>query len=272
MQRAGLGRPAGRGAESPGPCGSCSPIPESSRALWLQARGDPGPGDPHKHAKALRLAPGRWSRVRHRGPLVPASVTTSTVGSLHWFSPRKRGADSACIPVLCLLSTPRLSLMCVHGVGGRLQTEPLSDGARACAHPEDRSSHLHRWGRELSSCSAGLVRRSPLICQHTSGVTAPSRWRPPEAALAPAACTELPGPLGVGSGAVSLGRVGTQPLIWCLPASCPPGLARPSEVEEGDSCWCCPTDRAWKEVFHPQEEEEVTSPEAMCREGAPEIL
>lgn len=195
--------------------GRVAPAPLSlslQRALWLQARGDPGPGDPHKHAKAMRLAPGRWSPVRHGGPLVPASVTTSTVGSLHWFSPRKRGADSACIPVLCLLSTPRLSLMGVHGVGGRLQTEPLSDGARACAHPEDGSSHLHRWGCELSPCSTGLVRRSLLIHQHTSGVTAPSRWRTPEAALAPAACTELPGPLGVGSEAVSLGRVGTRPL------------------------------------------------------------
>lgn len=227
MQRAGLGRPAGRGAESPGPCGSCSPSLSLQGALWLQARGDPGPGDPHKHAKAMRLAPGRWSRVRHRGPLVPASVTTSTVGPPHWSSPWKSGADSACTPVLCPLSTPRLSLRGVHRAGGGFQTEPLCDGARARAHPEDRSSHLHRGGRELSFCSAGLVRRSPLIHQHT-----PSGWRPPEAALAPAACTELPRPLRVGSGAVSLGRVGTRPLSWCLPASCPhSSSARPGQAQ-----------------------------------------
>ena len=33
-----------------------------------------------------------------------------------------------------------------------------------------------------------------------------------------------------------------------------------------------PTDRAWKEVLNSQEEEKVTPPKAMCREGAPEIL
>ena len=49
-------------------------------------------------------------------------------------------------------------------------------------------------------------------------------------------------------------------------------LARPSRVEGGDGQLALPTDRAWKEVFNLQEEEKVMPPEAMRREGAPEIL
>ena len=70
--------------------------------------------------------------------------------------------------------------------------------------------------------------------------------------------------------------MGTRLLSWCLPASRPHpssfSLARPSRVEGGDGQLALPTDRAWKEVFNLQEEEKVMPPEAMRREGAPEIL
>ena len=57
MQRAGLGRPAGRGAEGPGPCGSCSPIPESSRGPLAPCQGRPRPSQPPQTRKSHVAGP-----------------------------------------------------------------------------------------------------------------------------------------------------------------------------------------------------------------------